>query len=82
MPRLISMTLHYQNKTYTALVSMREQQNDLCYQVRYIDKHLHYILPGDVLLLNVTDGLKQPTHLPAELALSFVSGCKEAGTHL
>ena len=75
MQRLVSICLEYENKVYNTLVSMRKQENDLCCQVRYIDRSLPYIMPGDVLLLNVSDGLKQPTHLPSELANSFVNCC-------
>lgn len=72
MARLFSITIPFKNKQYTALVSLKEQGHDLCCFVRYIDKQLRYILPGDQLIFSLQEGLKQPKHLPDELAESLV----------
>lgn len=72
MARLFSINISFQNKEYTVLVSLREVNHDICCMVRYIDKNLRYILPGDILEFSLAEGLKQPKELPDELAQNLV----------
>ncbi|OLY91725.1 hypothetical protein SAMN05444008_10318 [Cnuella takakiae] len=68
MARLFSIDIPFENKHYTALVSVKEHGPDLYCTVRYIEKDLRHILSGDQLVISLKDGLKQPCHLPSELA--------------
>jgi hypothetical protein len=72
MARLFSIDFEFKGKKYLALVSMRQQGTDLSCLVRYVNKELHHLLPGDCLMFNLQEGLKQPCHLPSELAQSLV----------
>ena len=72
MARLFSININFENKEYTVLVSLREAEHDICCLVRYVDKGLRYILPGDVLEFSLDEGLKQPKELPDELAHNLV----------
>lgn len=78
MSRLFSMDIYFKSEHYPALVSVREDGQDLSCIVRYIDKRLHYILPGDVLVFNLVEGMKQPQHLPNELAHELVACTSKA----
>lgn len=78
MARLFSIDIPFKNEHYPALVSVRDQGYDLSCQVRYVDKRLQYILPGDILIINLTEGLKQPINLPGDLAKELVRCTSEA----
>ena len=78
MARLFSINIYFENKEYTALVSLREVNHDICCLVRYVDKNLRYILPGDVLEFSLAEGLKQPKELPDELARNLVLSTTDA----
>ena len=78
MVRLFNIDIPFHNSSYPALVSIREEGPNLCCQVRYIDKRLHYILPGDMLVFNLSGGLMQPVNLPGELAEGLVRCTTEA----
>ena len=77
MARLFSININFEDQDYTVLVSLREVNHDICCLVRYVDKGLRYILPGDVLEFSLEEGLKQPKVLPDELARKLV----ESTTH-
>ena len=68
MARLFSISFYFQEKEYTALVSLRDLGHDLCCTIRYIDKELRFIIPGDQLVFSLQEGLKEPKQLPHELA--------------
>ena len=78
MARLFSININFENKEYTALVSLREAGNDLHCIVRYSDKGLRYIIPGDCIEFSLQEGLKQPKHLPNELAENLVQSTSVA----
>jgi hypothetical protein len=78
MARLFNIEIPFQNKRYCALVSVRECEHNLNCQVRYIDKGLNEILPGDIIVFNLSEGLKQPKNLPNELARELVRCTSEA----
>lgn len=52
----------------TALVSVQERGHDIYCTVRYIEKHVKHVMPGDQLVFSLQEGLKQPRNLPDELA--------------
>ena len=72
MARVFSIDIPFRNASYIALVSVIEKGHDLHCTVRYIDKGLKYILSGDKLVFTLQQGLKDPQHLPNELAQSLV----------
>ena len=78
MARLFSIEIPFKNKFYCALVSIRECEENLNCQVRYIDKGLQEIIPGDILVFNFEEGLKQPCHISGELARELVRCTSEA----
>lgn len=78
MTRLVRIEIPFQNKRYCALMSVRECKQNINCQVRYIDKGLHEILPGDILVFNRNGGLKQPTNLSSELAKELMHCTSEA----
>jgi hypothetical protein len=73
MASLFSINFNFEKQTHMALVSMRQEGLDLCCFVRYIDKNLHYILPGDSFVFSLGEGMKQPSHLPNKLAQNLVA---------
>ena len=81
MARVFSIDIPFRHQAYHALVSLQEQGHDLCCQVRYVDKRLHAILPGDTLVFNLAEGLKQPGNLPNEMAEELVRCTSDAITH-
>jgi hypothetical protein len=81
MARLFSININFENQDYTVLVSLREVNHDICCMVRYVDKSLRYILPGDVLEFSLEEGLKQPKALPDELAQKLVLSTTTALSH-
>jgi hypothetical protein len=68
MIRLFTLRIRFRKKEYVALVSLRRQANELYCLVRYIDKGLNYLLPGDHLVLSLDGTLKSPHHFPDELS--------------
>jgi hypothetical protein len=78
MVRLFSIDIDFRNEIYPALVSIREDDHDLCCQVRYIDKRVHNILPGDVLVFNLAEGIKEPKYLSTTLAKEFLRSTTDA----
>jgi hypothetical protein len=78
MARLFSINIDFENKEYTVLVSIREVNHDICCLVRYVDKSLRYILPGDILEFSLEEGFKQPQVLPDELAHNLVASTTAA----
>ena len=81
MARLFSIDIPFYNQAYSALVSVQERGHDLCCQVRYVDKRLHSILPGDTLVFHLAEGLKQPGNLSNELAEELVRCTSDAISH-
>ena len=78
MARIFSININFEDKEYTVLVSLREVSHDICCQVRYVDKALRYILPGDILEFSLAEGLKKPKDLPDELARNLVLSTTDA----
>lgn len=80
MARLFSLDVPFENRHYTALVSVDERGEDISCTVRYIDKKIRHILPGDQLVFCLKGGLKEPKHLPGELAQSLFQSTTSALT--
>jgi hypothetical protein len=78
MARLFSININFENKEYFVLVNVKEVGHDICCLVRYIDKGLRHILPGDLLEFSLEEGLKQPRELPNELAQNLVMSTTSA----
>ncbi|HEX2535269.1 MAG TPA: hypothetical protein VHK69_16095 [Chitinophagaceae bacterium] len=78
MARLFSIQFDFLRKQYTVLVSLRKEGHDLSCQVRYTDKELQRILPGDSLVFNLAEGLKQPKQLSDDLAVQLVNRTTDA----
>jgi hypothetical protein len=73
MAMLYCVEVSFKNQQFPALLSIRVNGTDLCCIVRYVDKHLPHVLPGDVLIISPYKGVKQPSYLPRELAEAFVA---------
>ncbi len=58
MARLISVEIEYCDKTYFALVSVRQNEGEITCQVRYADSALHDIVSGNILVLDTHGKLK------------------------
>ena len=67
MIQLFTLNIRYKSKEYVALVSLRQQANEVNCLVRYVDRGLQYLLPGDNLVFGLDGTLKVPEHLPNEL---------------
>ena len=78
MVRLVSIEIPIDNKEYKALLSVRICGPDLHCQVRYVDKGLRYILPGDILVFSSSECVKKPQALPSELAEKMKQGASRA----
>ena len=78
MPKLFSIDIFFKNQHYPALVSVREEGKDLSCMVRYIDKRLHDILPSDVIILNLKEGVKQPNDYKNALSHELVACTSKA----
>lgn len=81
MARIFSIDVPFEHQHYTALVSIKEQGPDLCCMVRYIDKRIRHIIPGDRLVFCLSGGLKEPKQLPTELARNLFLCTTEALNH-
>jgi hypothetical protein len=68
----------FKNHQYPALISVRSREQELVCQVRYVSKNLPFILSGDTLQFSPTEGLKQQTNMPPELATGFVQCVTQA----
>ena len=78
MMRLISIDIEFNNKTYLALVSVRQKEEGLACQVRYVDSELQHLLSGDLLTIDLHGDLKQPRHLPGKMAETLVDNTIKA----
>ncbi|HVG41095.1 MAG TPA: hypothetical protein VM888_05735 [Chitinophagaceae bacterium] len=67
MTRLFSLNFTFNDKECLALVSLRQQSNELYCMVRYVNKDLQHLASGDKLVFGLDGNLKQPNHLPDEL---------------
>jgi hypothetical protein len=67
MSRLCSFEIRYKNGAYPTLVSVLHHDNDVVCRVHFVEKKLRYVVPGDVLIYNQQEGLKQPQNIPPEL---------------
>jgi hypothetical protein len=67
MSRLCSFEIQYRNQSFPALVSVLYAGNDLICRVHFVQSQLRYVAPGDVLVYNLKEGLKQPENMPPEL---------------
>lgn len=72
MARLFTIDIPFENNIHTALVTIRESGYDICCQVRYVDKSLRHIIPGDQVIFSLQEGLMEPKNLPNELAQNLV----------
>jgi hypothetical protein len=67
MTRLYTLNISFKHKEYTALVSLRQQCNEVYCLVRYVDRGLEYLAPGDCLVFDMDGQLKMPGHFPEAL---------------
>lgn len=67
MGKLCCIDIHYNNQDHRALVDIQHEENNLKCTIRFVERKLGYILPGDVLVYNHLEGLKPPAHMPAAL---------------
>ena len=72
MARLFTLTVEFRSKEYVALVSLRQQANELYCLVRYVDSGLQYLMPGDDLIFNLDGKLTAPENLPDEFSKNLV----------
>lgn len=64
---LFTLNFRFKNKEYIALVSLRQQSDELNCLVRYIGRGLPYLAPGDNLVFSLDGQLKAPGHFPDDL---------------
>lgn len=67
MSRLCSFEIRYKNQAFPTLVSVLHHDNDVVCRVHFVEKKLRFVVPGDVLIYNRQEGLKQPQNIPLEL---------------
>jgi hypothetical protein len=67
MARLLCINIEYKNKNYMALVNVRQKDNDLTCQVRYIDSSLHCTHSGELLVFDLSEGIRQQDNLHSNL---------------
>ena len=72
MIRLFTLNIPFRSKEYLALVSLRQEADELHCLVRYIDRGLQHVLPGDVLTFNCSGELKLSGQLPDDLSKSLM----------
>jgi hypothetical protein len=77
MSRVFTVHFSFKEKTYTALVSFRSQVYELSYLVRYLDKEINTLIPGNKLLVSLSGGIEYP-HLANKLAQDLVYQTTEA----
>ncbi len=63
MPKLSNLNFDFLSRTYTAMVSLRQQGYDFHCTFRYIDKLLRYILQEDGFIFSLAEGLKKPKRI-------------------
>jgi ASC-1-like (ASCH) protein len=78
MPKLFSIDIFFKKQHYPALVSVREDGNDVACMVRYADKRLRYILPGDVIVFNLKEGIRKPYNSENALTHELVACTSKA----
>lgn len=78
MTRLCSVMIPFKNQQYPALISVRNREKEVVCQVRYVSKNLPFILAGETMQFNPSEGLKPNPNLPPELATGFVQCITQA----
>jgi hypothetical protein len=79
MARLCSFEIQYRNQSFPTLVSVSHQENDVVCRVHFVESRLRYVAPGDVLVYNQAEGLKQPQNIPQELTQEIQRCICDAG---
>jgi hypothetical protein len=72
MAQPFSIEIPLNGVTHKAVVEIRQKGCDLICFVRYTDKKMQCILPGDSLVFGLMEGLKEPTRLPNKSAERLV----------
>ena len=67
MIRLYTLNIPFKHKEFTALVSLRQQCNEVYCLVRYVDRGLEHLVPGDCLVFDMDGQLKVPEQFPEAL---------------
>jgi hypothetical protein len=78
MDNVFKLYFQYNQKDYSAWVSLRQYGYDLSFFVHYNEQDLHRILPGGNLVFNLSQGLQQPVSLPDPSAEDLLHCTSEA----
>ena len=79
MARLWSFDIRFRSQTFPTLIGVLYEQKDLICRVHFVESRLGYVAPGDVLVYNREEGLKQPGNLPQELSREIQRCICQAG---
>ena len=83
MARLFTVDFTFKNQTYSALVTVKDQNRDLACMVHYLDASLQNILQTSSLVFNFSEGLQKPKKLPNKLSEELLQcTCQAISNHL
>jgi len=71
MSRIFTINFSFKEKIYTALVSSRSKEYEPSYTVRYLDEDVDTLIPGNKLVVNLTEGIQHP-EVANKLAQDFI----------
>lgn len=82
MARVFTINFCFKGKGYSAIVSFKEQGQDLNFLVRYPDEDLRTIVPEGKVIVSLAEGIKSPSPVPV-LAEALIFQTTEAiASHL
>ena len=81
MARIFTTPFQFRQTTYTALVSVHQKENDLCFEVTLQDKDLQSLLPNGKLNLGTCYEEEAKTKSYSHLAMELTKAVAEAVQH-
>jgi hypothetical protein len=81
MARICSFQIAYKNRSFPALISISDNEQDLVCTVHFVERKIGFIEPGDKLVYCKQNGLKQPRNIPQELSTEL-NRCIREWVHL
>ena len=78
MVRVFTVNFRFKSNLCSALVHLKEDQYDLNYHVRFLDKEIAELIPYGKLNLSLAKGIDNPTVLSNPLVFELVQITSEA----
>jgi hypothetical protein len=63
MSRVFTVHFPFKGKTFSAIVSFKQEDVDLCFLIRYLDEDLEECISGRKVVVSLSEGIKSPSQL-------------------